>query len=120
MAATSRRLSILSTEEIDDLYGLPSFTQDDQRLYFELSSHESEIVAAIRTSSVAANLVLQLGYFKAKRQFFVYELEQVVEDLHYIAALYFPKIDLASIRPLSKPTRLDQQRIILNLSKRHL
>lgn len=30
-----RRLSILSTDEIDELFGLPHFSDDDRRLYFD-------------------------------------------------------------------------------------
>jgi hypothetical protein len=37
MASDSRRLSILTAQEIDNLYGLPRFTEDDRRLYFDLS-----------------------------------------------------------------------------------
>jgi hypothetical protein len=33
MAFDSRRLSILTAHEIDDLYGLPRFMEDDRRLY---------------------------------------------------------------------------------------
>jgi hypothetical protein len=44
MASDSRRLSILTAQEIDDLYGLPHFTEDDRRLYFDLSPTERELV----------------------------------------------------------------------------
>jgi Domain of unknown function (DUF4158) len=69
MASDSRRLSILTAQEIDDLYGLPRFTEDDRRLHFDLSPTERELVDSVFTISVAVHLVLQLGYFKAKRQF---------------------------------------------------
>ena len=42
MAANSRRLSILSAAEVDDLYGLPNFTPDERGLYFDLSAKESD------------------------------------------------------------------------------
>ena len=71
MPADLRRLSVLTAQEIDDLYGLPRFTQDDRRLYFDLSASEHESVKAVHTTTAAVHLVLQLGYFKAKRQFFV-------------------------------------------------
>ena len=71
MASDSRRLSILTVQEVDDLYGLPRFTEDDRRLYFDLSPAERELVDGVFTTSVAVHLVLQLGYFKAKRQFFM-------------------------------------------------
>ena len=71
MASESRRLSILTAQEVDDLYALPRFTEEDRHLYFDLSPAERELVDGIFTLSVAVHLILQLGYFKAKQQFFV-------------------------------------------------
>jgi hypothetical protein len=115
MNVDPRRLSILSAREIDDLYSLPRFTEADRRLYFDLSAAEREAVAAVGTASVAVHLTLQLGYFKAKRQFFVYAQDAVLEDLRHVLDRYFPGRDLASIKTPSRPTRLEQQRIILKL-----
>jgi hypothetical protein len=115
MPADSRRLSILTTREIDDLYGLPRFAEDDRRLYFDLSPAERNAVGAVHTASSAIHFVLQIGYFKAKQQFFVYAREAVLDDLEYIRRRYFPERDLDTIKPLSKPTRLEQQQIILKL-----
>jgi len=75
------RLSLLTTKEIDDLYGLPHFTDDDRHHYFDLSVPERAAVDA-HTTSVAVHLTLQLGYFKAKWQFFPYEQDAVSDDLH--------------------------------------
>src|SRR6516165_4154319 len=115
MPADLRRLSILTAQEIDDLYGLPRFTQDDRRLYFDLSASEQESVNAVHTTTAAVHLVLQLGYFKAKRQFFVYARDEVLDHLRHILRCYFPERDLTTVKPLSKPTRLEQQKIILKL-----
>lgn len=115
MAADSRRLSILTASEIDDLYGLPRFTEDDRQLYFELSSTERETVDGVHTTSAAVHFVLQLGYFKAKRRFFVYEHAAVLDDLQHILRRYFPERDLDTVKLLSKPTRLGQQEIVLGL-----
>jgi hypothetical protein len=115
MPADSRRLSILATREIDDLYGLPQFTEDGRRLYFDLSPAEHHWVCAVRNTSSAIHLALQLGYFKAKQQFFVYARETVLKNLEHILRRYFPERDLDTIKPLSKPTRLEQQQIILKL-----
>jgi hypothetical protein len=115
MNVNSRRLSILTKREIDDLYGLPRFSYEDRCLYFDLSADEKSAVDEVHTSSAAVHLTLQLGYFKAKWQFFVYELEDVLDDLDYILQKYFPGKELTTIKDLSKPTRLEQQRIILQL-----
>ena len=104
MNINSYRLSILSAAEIDDLYGLPRFTEEDRHLYFDLSVAEREALTAVHTMSAAVHLTLQLGYFKAKRQFFVYEQGAVLEDLRYIMKLHFPERDSASIKTPSRPT----------------
>jgi hypothetical protein len=90
MATDSRRLSILTAQEVDELYGLPRFTEEDRRLYFALSPAERDLVDIVYTISVAVHLILQLGYFKAKRQFFVYAREAVTEDLEPHPSPSFP------------------------------
>jgi TnpA family transposase len=115
MASESRRLSILSAQEVDDLYALPRFTEEDRRLYFDLSPAERELVDGIFTLSVAVHLILQLGYFKAKRQFFVYRLESVTDDAQHIIDRYFPARGIAEIKQPSRSNRLDQQRTVLKL-----
>lgn len=115
MTTESRRLSILTVQEVDDLYRLPRFTEDERRRYFDLSPAERDMVDRVYPISVAAHLVLQLGYFKAKQQFFVYTLDGVTDDLGHILRRYFPTRDMAEIKGLSKPTRLEQQQVILKL-----
>jgi Domain of unknown function (DUF4158) len=115
MSSNSRRLSILSAKEVDDLYGLPHFTEDERHLYFDLSTAEREVIATVRTVSVAVHLTLQLGYFKAKRQFFNYQQDAVIEDLNYILKQNFPGQRLASIKLPFRHTRIEQQQKILQL-----
>jgi hypothetical protein len=115
MSLESRRLDILSAREITDLYGLPSFTDEERRLYFDLSPAEQAAVDAVHTRAAAVHMVLQLGYFKAKRQFFIYDPETVGDDIRHIMNQHFPEMDNVSIKALSKPTRLTQQQTILAL-----
>lgn len=115
MPSNSRRLSILSIKEIDELYGLPTFSDDERLLFFELSPAENELVSTVRTLSVAVHLILQLGYFKAKRQFFSYGHDAVLADLQCILKLHFPDRDLASLKFPSRPIRVEQQKTILQL-----
>lgn len=115
MTSDSRRLAILTVREIDELYGLPCFTDEERCIYFDLSPAERDAVDAVHTDAAAVHMVLQLGYFKAKRQFFIYEPETVCDDLRHITKRYFPGIDNVPIKALSKPTRLEQQQTILSL-----
>lgn len=67
------------------------------------------------TISVAVHLLLQLGYFKAKRQFFVYGLNSVMEDVEHILQRYFAARAMAEIKRPSRSNRLEQQRVVLKL-----
>jgi TnpA family transposase len=113
-AADSHRLAILSSEEVDDLYGLPSFNDYDRQLYFELNTDELEAVQA-RTRSVGVYLALELGYFKAKRQFFSFEHCAALDDLSHLLSRHFVDTTVESINQPSKPTRIVIQRAILEL-----
>lgn len=115
MPSESHRLSILSDQEIEDLYGFPRFTDEERELYFQLSEPEKAAAGAIRTASVAAHLILELGYFKAKRQFFVLEAEDIQDDMRYVLASYFPGRETNDIKMPSRPTRGLLQRTILEL-----
>src|SRR5450830_1005239 len=115
MPANHHRLSILSTSEIDDLYGVPRFTGADRDLFFELSTPELAAVTAIRTVSVAAHLILQLGYFKAKRQFFAYERGETAQDLGHILNEHFPGTDFGAIKTPSRPIQAQLHQTILKL-----
>ena len=115
MATDTRRLTILSSEEISSLYDLPRFSEDERPLYFDLSAAERDAVFRIHTTASAIHLALQLGYFKAKRRFFIYDPEIVADDLTYVVRHLFAGKEIASFKALSKPTRLEQQRIILQL-----
>ncbi len=110
MTANSHRLSILTSREIEDLYAYPRFTPEDRSLYFALSSPEHQADAEVR--SAAPHFILQLGYFKAKRLFFLYTQEQVHVDLQYILQHHFPGRDITTLTMHFRHTRRQQQRIL--------
>lgn len=65
--------------------------------------------------SVAVHLILQLGYFKAKRQFFAYERRETVEDIGYILNQHFAGTDLGAIKTPSRPIQVQFRQTSLNL-----
>ena len=77
---------------------LPSFTDEERCIYFDLSPAEHDAVDAVHTDAAAVHMVLQLGYFKAKRQVFIYEPETVCDDLRHIMKRYFPGMDNVPIK----------------------
>ena len=112
---TQRRLKILTADEIDALYGRPTFTLDERRYYFALSQPEQEALQEFRTVKAQVMFIWQLGYFKAQHVFVPCELTETHEDLAYILASYFPTTPLGDRRPLNKRTRLKQHHLILAL-----
>ncbi len=113
--ATSKRLQILSDEEIAALYNRPCFTEDERALYFMLTTSEQELVASFERAPVQLYCILQLGYFKAKQLFFPFTFADVPEDVAHIHARAFASVSHLQLRPLSKHTILKQRQRILDL-----
>ncbi len=111
----NKRLNILTVKEIQELYGIPQFTPEERTVYFTLDPLEEEQLKNIRYINAAVYFILQLGYFKAKKQFFIFGTKDVADDITYILQRYFPSESVATDLIISKPTRLAQQAQILQL-----
>ena len=111
-----KRLIILSRDEIDALYGHPRFTQEERCEYFSLAPEEKAALEQLRVINAKLYFILQLGYFKARKMFFVLDPEGIGEDLRFIRDRYFPDFQDAD-RGITKVTRLKQQSTILKLGK---
>jgi TnpA family transposase len=111
------RLHILTAEEIQNLFELPEFTDEERLLYFSLTETEIELVAKVRSFVSKLNFILQLGYFKARHLFFSFEFQNVSADVEFIRRMYFPK-DKRNIHTLEKVainTVLKHRRAIIEL-----
>lgn len=111
---TDKRLKILEAGEIDVIYGLPIFNEEEQEQYFSLSPSEEAIYQQFRSVVSRLYFILQLGYFKSRHQFFIFNFQDVVSDASYVQHRYLPNFSLASVE-ISKSTRLKQQQLILTL-----
>ncbi len=110
----SRRISILTQKEIQGLYGFPHFSDEERMVYFSLSPPEEKVVDFHRSAPSKIYFILQLGYFKAKKMFFVFSKEEAKEDIQYVIRRYYPASDHLDIE-IPKMTRKDQQARILSL-----
>ncbi len=109
-----KRLNILGEDEIEALYGRPRFTHEERIEYFSLSPTERSVLAQLHSIKSQLCFVLQLGYFKARHQFFTFSLHEVAEDAKYVQAQYFPSHQVADLT-IAKVTRIKQQGMILEL-----
>jgi len=114
-ASAPRRLRILDDEEVEALYGRPYFSPDDRAEYFAVTLAEQDLLRSLRGVSSQVAFLLQLGYFKAKQLFFTLRFEEVVEDVTYLLARYFPQVSRTDLEPLTKHTLLRQHHLILHL-----
>jgi TnpA family transposase len=117
-APIKKRLQILGDDEIDNLYGLPRFTPEEQMEYFALSPRESAAIEQLQQIKSRIYAILQLGYFKARHLFFIFSFTTVEADAKHIQERYFPEFQLTELE-LAKVTRLNQQRLILDLCNYH-
>ena len=85
----AEHLTILEPDEIYDLYAIPSFDKDQRMLFFDLSEVEQQKMLNYRTPLSRLYFILQLGYFKAKQQFYVFGLNQVTADRDYLFRTLF-------------------------------
>jgi hypothetical protein len=113
----AEHLTILEPDEIYDLYTIPSFDEDQQILFFCLSEMKQQNMLNYRPLLSRLYFILQLGYFKAKQQFYVFDLNQVSGDRDYLLEHYFTQELITEKSIISKPTQLAQQNEILGLQQ---
>ena len=85
----TKRIQLLSCTEVGELYARPAFTVHERQLYFTLSPSEREALAQHTNTKTRIYFILQLGYFKAKQQFFNFVLEDVRHDVQFIVSTYY-------------------------------
>lgn len=110
-----QRLKILTQGEIAEIYGHPNFSDDERDYYFTMTISEQRMLGDFKTKKSKVLFILQLGYFKARQQFFKIVSRDIMSDVIYIAERYFPRTELPSVISINKTTRCKQQKMILSL-----
>ena len=112
--AASHRLKLLSDSEIEAIYALPAFTPVEQSLYFTFTDREIKRAKQYRTVKAQVCFMLSLGYFKAKQQFYLFDLASS-QDAQYIVSTYFGKNYFHLSGKLDHKTYRKQKNDILTL-----
>lgn len=114
--AHTKRIRILPENEIDDLFAIPEFNDDERQFWFDLNTEEQVLLESKNSIASSIDLIIQLGYFKAKHQFFNFTLEDVKEDTAYILNRFYSGEEPRA-KTVSRTQRYRNQRAILQLMK---
>lgn len=109
------RLKFLTGKEVQELYSLPHFTYEERMRYFSLDPLEEKELENLRKISSKIYFILQLGYFKAKKMFFSFDIKEVQTDIKHIHQKYFLEVNSLPVITITMSTRLFQQACILKL-----
>ncbi len=104
MAESDNRISILEESEIDELYGVPQFTDAQRDHFFDLDEAEKSLISPRNDPVTNAYRILLLGYFKCKPVVLNPTVAEVKDDLIYIRNKYRIPIKLtdAELSPTQK------------------
>lgn len=94
MSVADNRIKILSESEVEEVYGVPQFSEEQRAYYFELNDEEKSLIS--RKNDPLSNLyrILFLGYFKYIPVVLNPSLEKIQSDLEYIRNKYDLKTKL--------------------------
>lgn len=110
------RINLLPSQEVDALYALPDFSEEEQLIHFALSAELRKIMAEYRTIKTKIYFLLQVGYFRSARQFFDFTLDSVERDVQYIYKTYFSSsLSVPYHGKISKDRIYKQRKVILSL-----
>jgi hypothetical protein len=95
------RLKILGGDEIDALYAHPRFTHEERVDHFALSPAEVAALEQLHSIKSKIFFILQLGYFKARHMFFIFDLREL-KTMSATSGKGISRIPTRSIRRLPK------------------
>jgi hypothetical protein len=108
------RLSILSNDEITEFDYPPPIPSDTKTLYFRLTKELENKLNMLRTPTNKVGFLLQYGYFKSCKRFFVVSKFRK-EDIEYVATTLGIPLRTVNFSQYKKKTPIDHQAIILKL-----
>ncbi len=109
------KINLLSEAEIFDLYARPEFNKNEREVYFSLTKQEQTTLNTYTDLNTRVFFILQLGYFKAKQQFFKFDLTEVKDDVKFIINTYFKEYKLTLSGYLSRDYIKKQKQNVLSL-----
>lgn len=84
------RLTILTPQEIDSLYAIPTLDDEERSFLFSLDNEDRAVLDTMGNDTARkVDYILQLGYYRAIGNFFLFSFQKVKADVGFIMQLYF-------------------------------
>ena len=84
------RLTILTKDEINALYAIPTLDDEERSFLFSLEVEDQVILDTLgKDTARKVDYILQLGYYRAIGYFFLFDFQKVKADVDFIMQLYF-------------------------------
>jgi TnpA family transposase len=84
------RLKILSNDDFNKLYKLPSIGDNDRSFVFELDEEDHQYIDAFSDLAKKVDYILQSTFFKLTQNFYTFTFQKVREDTWYVLKTFFP------------------------------
>ena len=84
MSSSDHRLEVLTESEIDELYSIPNFTEEQRAEYFSLNDLEKDLIPDNIDPLYKAYRELILGYLKYKPVVMTLDVDKIKGDLDFI------------------------------------
>jgi len=114
MRLQSKRLSILSQPEAQEVYSIPVLNARDREHFFTFTEDELAAVQRLHNHRHRIYFLLMLGYFKFKPVCLKFRWKPIASDYQYIAERYFPGANLQN-KPISRFVRIRYYRRIFQM-----
>jgi len=83
------KINLLNDIEIEELYSRPKFNDTEREYYFQLDEIEFKLLKKYTNIKSKIFLILQIGFFRAKQQFYKFKLDDVSDDVDYVIKKYY-------------------------------
>ena len=109
-----KRLSILSSPEVQEIYRVPRFNPRERDYFFTFTDGELAAVKRFHSDCNRIHFLLILGYFKVKPVSLIYNWKEIEADYQYISERYYPSAS-KEMQNISRFTRSRLYRKIFDI-----
>lgn len=111
----NKNARLLTTTELIDIYGMPTFNEVERHAYFTLTIQETTVANSFKNTSYAVYFVICLVFFKEKQTFVDFNYQSTTEERRHVMQRYFPNQTSPRALPKNNSTLAQIKNKVLTL-----